>query len=305
VTGAGSGTVAVALEDSFRELPGVPSWFSPGEAVELTDATLDRQLIDNPQANDARGDGQVEGNIRGSFSLSWTYAGTNWHDWAFPTDTPYELAANGLVSTATIYIRSDLPDGTAKERFLAGAAIESLSINYTEGDTVTVEASGFYFDEPEVGGTHGDAPDDGEIQSPEKADIVTAAGFDFEVAGASIDNLQSVTVSVGGMAAERSQQSQYPTDVVVGDYDQTATVSAIISDNDLEARVYGSDVEVEPVSVVEETTASATLTSRDGATDTYNLTRVQPETTNWEGLTSNEEQTQNPTDLRFVNLEVA
>lgn len=305
MTGAGSSQVAIAIEDSFRTLPGVPTWFKPGEGVEVTDATLDRQLIQNPQSNDARGDGQVEGNIRGSFSMSWTYAGTNWHDWAFPADTPYELAENGLVPTATIYLRSDLPDGTSEERFLSGAAIESLSFNYTEGETVTVEASGFYFDEPEVGGTHGSAPSDGSIQSPAKTDIVTAAGFDFEVAGASIDNLQSASITVSAMASERAQQSQYPTDVVVGNYDQSASVTAILSDNTLRERTYGSDTAVEPVSVVDETTANFTATSRDGNTDTYNLTRVQPSTTSWEALTSNDEQTVNPTELTFVNMQVA
>jgi len=306
MTGAGSATVAVSLEDSFRTLPDVPTWFSPGEGVEVTDATLDRQLIDNPQSNDARGDGQVEGNVRGSFTLSFTYAGTNWHEWAFPATGPVELAPNGLVNTATIYLGADLPGNeTDQDRFLSGAAVESMTITYTEGETITVELSGFYFDEPEVGSDYGDAPSDGEINSPEKADIVTGAGFDLQVAGASIDRLQNVSVSVGGMASERPQQDQYPTDIVVGNLEQTLSVTAILSDNTLRERTYGSDTAVEPVSQVDETTASATLTARDGTTTTYDLTRVQPSTTSWESFTSNDEQTTNPTDLTFVNMEVA
>jgi hypothetical protein len=306
MTGAGSATVAVALEDSFRTLPGVPTWFSPGEGVEVTDATLDRQLIDNPQSNDARGDGQVEGNVRGSFTLSFTYAGTNWHEWVFPATGPVELAPNGLVNTATIYLGADLPGNeTDQARFLSGAAVESMTITYTEGETVTVELSGFYFDEPEVGSDYGDAPTDAEIDRPPKADIVTAAGFDLQVDGASIDRLQSVSVTVAGMAAERAQQSQYPDDVVVGNLDQSLSVTAILSDNTLRQRTYGSDTAVEPVSEVEETTATVTLDARDGTTDTYNLTRVQPATTSWESFTSQDEQTTNPTDLTFVNMEVA
>jgi len=306
VTGAGSGQFAFAIEDSFRTLPGVPSWLKPGEGVDVTDATLDRQLIDNPQSNDARGDGSVEGNVRGTWAVTFDYAGTNWHQWAFPASGPVELAPNGLVPTATIYLGANLPGNeTDQDRFLAGAAVESMSLTYTEGDTLSVELSGFYFDEPEVGGTHGDAPTDAEIQGPSKSDIVTAAGFDLQVAGASIDNLQSVTLSVSGMASERSQQSQYPSDVVVGNLDQNLSVTAILSDNTLRERTYGSDTAAEPVSQVDETTASATATARDGTTDTYNLTRVQPSTTSWESLTSSEEQTTNPTELTFVNMEVA
>jgi len=306
MTGAGSGQFAFAIEDSFRTLPGVPSWLKPGEGVDVTDATLDRQLIDNPQSNDARGDGSVEGNIRGTWAVTFDYAGTNWHQWAFPATDPVELAPNGLVSTATIYLGANLPGNEEdQDRFLAGAAVESMSLTYTEGDTLSVELSGFYFDEPEVGGTHGDAPTDAEIQGPSKSDIVTGAGFDLQVAGASIDNLQSVTLSVSGMASERSQQSQYPSDVVVGNLDQSLSVTAILSDNTLRERTYGSDTAAEPVSQVDETTASATATARDGTTDTYNLTRVQPSTTSWESLTSAEEQTTNPTELTFVNLEVA
>ena len=306
MTGAGSGQFAFAIEDSFRTLPGVPSWLKPGEGVDVTDATLDRQLIDNPQSNDARGDGSVEGNVRGTWAVTFDYAGTNWHQWAFPASGPVELAPNGLVPTATIYLGANLPGNeTDQDRFLAGAAVESMSLTYTEGDTLSVELSGFYFDEPEVGGTHGDAPTDAEIQGPSKSDIVTAAGFDLQVAGASIDNLQSVTLSVSGMASERSQQSQYPSDVVVGNLDQNLSVTAILSDNTLRERTYGSDTAAEPVSQVDETTASATATARDGTTDTYNLTRVQPSTTSWESLTSSEEQTTNPTELTFVNMEVA
>lgn len=304
--GAGSGQVAFAIEDSFRTLPDIPTWLKPGEAVEVGDATLDRQLSENPQSNDARGDGQIEGNIRGSFSLSFTYAGTNWHDWAFPSTGPYELAPNGLVPTATIYLGARLPGNNAdQDRFLAGAAVESLSVNYTEGEELSVELSGFYFDEPEVGGTHGSAPSDSEISAPGKADIVHGNGFDFSVAGASIDNLQSASISVSGMAAELTQQSEYPSNVEVGNYDKSASVTAILTDNTLRERTYGSDTAVEPVSTVEETTASFTAESRSGTTDTYNLTRVQPSTTNWQAVTSADEQTTNPTDLTFVNLEVA
>jgi len=306
MTGAGSGQFAFAIEDSFRTLPGVPSWLKPGEGVDVTDATLDRQLIDNPQSNDARGDGSVEGNIRGTWAVTFDYAGTNWHQWAFPATDPVELAPNGLVPTATIYLGANLPGNeTDQDRFLAGAAVESMSITYTEGDTLSVELSGFYFDEPEVGGSHGSAPTDAEIQGPSKSDIVTGAGFDLEVAGAEIDNLQSVTLSVSGMASERSQQSQYPSDVVVGNLDQSLSVTAILSDNTLRERTYGSDTAVDPISEVQETTATVSAISRDGTADTYNLTRVQPSTTSWESLTSAEEQTTNPTELTFVNLEVA
>lgn len=309
MTGAGSGQVAIAVEDSFQTLPGVPTWFQPGEALEASDATLDRQLIDNPQADDPRGDAAVAGNIRGSFSLSFTYAGTDWHELVFPeTDgsgNPVSLAPGGGVTapTATIYLRTKAPEGT-QERFLSGAAVESFTLNYQEGDVVTVDLSFVYFDEPEVGGTHGSAPADGSINSPAKDEIVTGAGFDLEVgSGGSVSNLQSATVELGGMASERSQQAQQPTDVVVGDYDQTGNITAIISDNTLRQRTYGSSTAVEPLSDVNETTVTVTCEAKNGTTETYDLTRVQPDTTNWQNVAAGE-QTTNPTSIQFHDMTV-
>lgn len=304
MTGAGSGEFAVAIEDSFRTLPDVPTWFELGEDQSVGDATLDRQLINVEQANDPRGNASVEGNLLGTFSVSFTYAGTNWHDLVFPASGPLGLAQEGAFApTATIYLASDQPDGTTEERFLAGAAVTSMTITYTEGDVVTVDLTFSYYDEPEVGGTHGSAPDPANIQRTSKPEIVTANGFDLDVAGGQVSKLQEVTIDVGGMATARTQQSQKPADVVVGNYEQTGTINAILT-NDLTERTYGSSTAVEPLDEVEETTATVTCEARNGNVDTYNLTRVQPATTSWASALSNDEQTSNPTDIRFVDLTV-
>lgn len=303
---AGSGQLAIALEsDGFFNLPDIPTWFQPGEGLEVGDATLDRQMSDNPQHDDPRGDGQIAGNLNGTFSVSFTYAGTNWHDLVFPATSPVGLATDGgLAPTATIYLRSELDDGTTQERFLAGAAVESFTLNYTEGEVVTVDLTFRYFDEPEVGGTHGSAPADGDIQTPAKTDIVHGNAFDVQFSGASVANLQSASFEVGSMISPKPQQDDVPTDVSVGDYDQTGSITAILSDNGLREATYGSDTAVEPLSTVDETTATITAEARDGTTDTYNLTRVQPTDTNWQNVLSGE-QTTNPTSISFVDMTVA
>jgi len=305
VTGAGSGEFAVALEDSFQTLPDVPTWFELGEDQTVGDATLDRQLIGVDQANDPRGNASVEGNRIGTFSVSFTYAGTNWHDLVFPATGPLSLAQSGAFApTATIYLASEQPDGTTEERFLAGAHVTSFTLTYTEGDVVTVDLTFQYYDEPEVGGTYGDAPDAASIQRTDKPQIVTANGFDLDVAGGNVERLQEVTIELGNMSTPRTQQSQEPADVVVGNYDQTGSITAVLT-NDLRERTYGSATAVEPLDEVEETTATVTCEARNGDTDEYNLTRVQPATTSWANALSNDEQTTNPTDIRYVDLTVS
>jgi hypothetical protein len=305
VTGAGSGEFAVAVEDSFQTLPDVPTWKELGESQTAGDATLDRQLIGVDQANDPRGNASVEGNRVGTFSLSFTYAGTNWHDLVFPASSPVGLAQSGAFApTATIYLSADLPGNTTdEERFLSGAHVTSFSLTYTEGDVVTVDLTFQYYDEPEVGGTYADAPDPGSIERVDKPQIVTANGFDLDVAGAQVERLQEVTIEVGNMSVPRNQQSQEPADVVVGAYDQTGSITAILSNN-LRELTYGSSTAVEPVDQVDETTATVTCEARNGDTDEYNVTRVQPATTSWANALSSDEQTTNPTDIRFVDITV-
>ena len=302
MTGAGSGEFAISLEDSFRTLPDIPTWFQPGEDNSVGDATLDRQLINVEQSNDPRGNANVEGNRIGTFSVSFTYAGTDWHPLVFPATSPVGLAqAGAFAPTATIYLGAELPGGTTDERFLAGAHVTSFTLTYTEGGVVEVELTFTYHDEPEVGGTHADAPSS--INTPDKADIVTANGFDLDVAGGQVERLQEVTVSVGNMSTERTQQSQVAADAVIGNYDQTGSISAILS-NDLTERTYGSSTAVEPLDQVDETTATVTCEARNGNIDEYNLTRVQPATTSWASVLSNDDQTTNPTDIRFVDMTV-
>lgn len=301
MTGAGSGTVAIAMEDSFLTLPDVPTWFQPGEDHTAGDATLDRQLIEIEESSDARGNGSVEGNRLGTFNLSFTYAGTNWHQLVFGASSPVGLQTTGIFPTATIYLASEQPDGTVEERFLAGAHVTSATLSYTEGDVVTVDLSFQYYDEPEVGGTHGSAP--GSIDSPDKPQIVTANGFDLTVGGGTVERLQEVTVDLGNLSTQRDQQSQIPDDIVAGNYDTTGSISAILT-NDLTERAYGSATAVEPLDEVEETTATITCEARDGTVTEYNLTRVQPATSGWASALSNDEQTTNPTDIRFVDMTV-
>jgi len=142
------------------------------------------------------------------------------------------------------------------------------------------------------------------VNTPGKPDIVTANGFDLDVAGAQVERLQEVTISVGNMSTERTQQSQVAADAVIGNYDQTGSISAVLS-NDLTERTYGSSTAVEPLDEVEETTATVTCEARNGNVDEYNLTRVQPATTSWASVLSNDDQTTNPTDIRFVDMTVA
>lgn len=305
MTSAGSATVAAAVEsDGFLSLPDIPTWFQPGENVDVATASLENALERARQPDDPRPDGSREGNKEGALDLTYALTDTNFHDLVFPASTPVGIARSAArAPTATYYLAAELLDGT-QDRFLAGGATESLSITYEQGQDVTVNQTVIYADEPEVGGTHGSAPASGDIQQPSKSDIVRWHGADLQIDGVSVEELQSFSIDISGMARFRRGQSRTATAAVVGAYEPSLSVQATLRDGTQKEYAYGSATAVEPEDTIAERPATATFANPAGNLVSYNLTRLQPTTFNWSDLTAPDTDITDPTDYHFVDLSV-
>lgn len=304
MTGAGSARVAFAAEDTFRTLADAPTWIQPGENVSVGSASLENALQRARQPDDPRPNGSYAGNLEGAYNVSFAMTDTEFHDLIFPDGTG--LASSPMLApTATWFVESQLPDGSREQRFLAGAAVESVSISYNQGEAVTVDLTIIYADEPEVGGTHGSAPAGGDIVQPTKDDIATFSGVTLDIDGVAVEKLQSASLDISGMARFRRGQSRFAVDAVVGAYEPTLSVEAILSGEQNRTLAYGSSTATEPLDTIDESSGELSISNRDGVVTTYTLAGLQPNTFDYADLVSPDADVTDPTDFQVKDVTTA
>jgi hypothetical protein len=290
----------VSLEDSFATLPGTPTYFEPGKNIEIGSASLERALTRARQPDDPRPAGSREGNREVALSVTFTMTDANFHDLVF-ADAGTALASTAMLApTATWYLSSDTLSST-QERFIQGAAVESVTWNYTQGEDVTVELT--IIGGREYGGGDTNAPaTPGTITQPTKDDIVTWAGTDFAIDAADVSKLQSLSLSITGMARFRRGQQQEPVDAVVGAYEPSLTVDAILEDGTRRELAYGSSGATAPQDTVEESPATLDFANPAGNVASYDLSGIQPTSYSWNSLVATDSDITDPVDFHVRDV---
>lgn len=302
MTGAGAAEVAFTTETDFREISDTPTWIQPGEDISVGSASLENALQRARQPDDPRPDGSYEGNLEGAYNISFSMTDTEFHDLVF-ADAGTALASSAMFApTATWYLGADVLDNT-QERFLSGAAVESASIAYDQGGPVTVDLTIIYADEPEVGGTHGSAPST--IQQPTKDDIARWHGVSLDIDGVAVEDLQSASLELSGLARFRRGQSRFASDAVVGAYEPSLTVQAILADDTQRSLAYGSSTATQPLDTIDETPATLTIDNPAGTLATYNLAGIQPVSFDFSDLVSPDTDITDPTNYHVKDVTVS
>lgn len=298
MTGAGSAQVCYAVEDSYNSLPGSPTWKQPGLDIEVGTASWENALMRARHPDSPLPQGSRKGNQEGAYNITFSQdKDQDIHELIFPKSSNTQLASGAdTVPSATWYLSADAIDQT-EERFLAGASVESVTWNYNQGQKNTIDLTVIYGYEPEVGGSHGNAP--AAISQPAKDDIVMWSDTDFQISGASVTKLQTLSLTISGLSRFRRGQQQGPVDAVVGAYEPTMTVEAILSDNTQQQLAYGSSTAVEPLSTIDETDCTLIF---DPASN-LNVLGVQPNSFDWAQLVS-EEDVMDPTEYHVKNVSV-
>lgn len=304
MTGAGTGTCYFADEDSFKTLPGTPTWYEPGEDITIDDLTLQRNLNRKRKPDDPRPQGSRAGNREVSFSLSWSLTDTNWHNMALAGGGT-GLATEGMLApTASWYVSSNTLS-QVEEGFIQGGAVESWNLDYNQGEDVTVSAN-------IIGATWIDAADasapavPSSPVRPSKDDIVTFAGADFNLNGSQLSTkLQSFSFEVSNAARFRRGQQQEPVDAVVGAYEPTFSVTAALEDSTQRELAYGTSGATAPQDTVDSSSGEITLENPSGNLVTYNLANLQPTDYGWESLLSADDDTTDPTTYHATDITVA
>jgi len=303
MSGAGSATVAYALEQSYNgalvdsDTDGTPEWYQPGIDVTVGDLTVEQALERRRQPDDPTPAGSREGNWEGALSVSYTLTDDNWHDLVFAdggTALPHSPMA---APSATWYFEVELPDGSTEPRTPTGAVVQEATINYEQGSDVTVELTILFGDEP----NDVTAPADADIQQPAESDAFSRHGTTFDVDGMSQTALlQSATLSLSGLARFRRGADRKPHDAVTGPIEPSLSSDAIFTERDqLAMAVDNADDAVGKVP------ATLEFSNGQGTTIGYNLTGVQPASYGWSNLIAPDSDLAEPIDYHVADVEVA
>lgn len=304
MTLAGSGEIAYTHETSFTTVAGTPTWYRPGEDITLDDFTLTRNLSRSRSPDDPRPKGSRAGNREVSMSLSFSLTDTNWHDMVFANGGASLAQTGSLAPTATWYVKSKTLPGT-EERFVQGGAVESVSINYSQGEDVTIDLS--IIGAQEIGAGDGSSPSvPSSIVTQSKDDIVTFAGADFNLNGSQLSaELQSFSFDISNMAQFNRGQQQTPTSVEVGPYEPSFNVEAILNGSTQRELAYGTSGATQPQDTVDSSSGEITLANPSGNLVSYNLSDLQPTNYQWASVISADTNTTDPTEYHATDIAVA
>lgn len=289
MTGAGSAQVAYAVEDSYGTLPGTPTWIQPFVDLEVGSASLERGLTRGRQPDDPLPQHSNEGNLEGALNVSGTMTDSNFHELVF-ADSGTDFASTAMLApTATWYLSSNVIGGT-QERFPQGAAVESFSINYQQGEQVTVDLSMIY-----GAGESESLTTPSDITKPDVSDSVPWHGVSLDIDSVTVEKLQSFTLEVSNMARLRRGANQEAEDAVVGPYEPSLTVQATLTDGTNKNLAYGGSSATETVNEITESEGSVTINNATGNVASYYLNGLQPTTYDWSDLVNPDTDITDPT----------
>jgi hypothetical protein len=297
VTGAGSATVAYALENSYGELPTDPSWIQPGLDVAVSDLSVDQALERSRQPDDPTPLTSRARNWEGALGLSWTLTDANFHDLILADGGTALPNSPSRAPSATWYLAIELPDGSTESRTPTGAIVTDASINYEQGNDITVELTLLYGDEPDTV----TAPTDADIQQPSEGDAYSWHGASFTVDTLNQPLMQSATLSLSGLARFRRGQDRHPYDAVVDAIEPGFSTDAVFTERDQLALAV-DDVNSGTYEQVGAVSGEFAFENGQGDTITYTLSGLQPTSYEWSDLVAPDADLSEPIEYHVADV---
>jgi hypothetical protein len=305
MTGAGSATVAFALEDSYGSLPTDSNgnqdatWIQPGIDVTVGDLTVEQALERSRHPNDPTPAGSREGPWEGAMSVSWSLTDANWHDLVFAdngTALPHEPMR---APSATWYHAVTLPDGSTEPRTPTGAIVNDATITYEQGSDIQVELTILFGDEPSDVTT----PAEADIQQPSDDDVYSWHSASFQVDGLNQPLMSSASLSLSGLARFRRGQDRHPYDAVADAIEPGFSTDAVFTERDQLALAVDDTAGTSgPVGKVP---ATFGLENGQGDTIDYTLTDCQPTSYGWSDLAAADADLSEPIDYHVADVEAS
>jgi hypothetical protein len=288
MTGAGSGSLAFVVEDSFNTLPGSPQYYEFGRNVTISELELTNALQRTRAVGEVESVESIAQRLEGAFAVE-AVVSNDVHD------EVHNLIFNdggtgfapGAAPSGRVYAGLDYLSGTAERELQACIPLE-YSVTYEEDSLVRYSLSMAYADEA--------------LNTSITPSSVTAvsegSSVPYHGAGLTIDSnaqgeyLQSATLSISGISRFRRGAQRAPVDAVMGPCETTFDTSVIITGTDELELAYGSASATAPQDLVGGVPASLDLATAGGTpVTTYNLSDATPESHAWSDLVAAETNT--------------
>lgn len=295
MTGAGSATVAYTPEDEFGDGPGAdPTWRQPFIDVTVGSISVEQALERSRQPDDPTPAGSRPGNWEGALDVSGVLCNDHWHELVF-ADGGTALPNSAMEApSAAWYLDVTLPDGSAEPRTPTGAIVPSATINYEQGQDITVDLTILYGFEPD------DVAEPETIEQPSDEDAYQWHGASFEVDGMNQSLMQSASLSLDGLARFRRGQSRHPHSAVVDAIEPSFSTDATFTERDQLTLAVDDTADDD---LIDKVPATFALENGQGETIEYELKECQPASYDWSELVG-EDDLSEPIDYHVAGVEV-
>lgn len=297
MTGAGSATVAWAPEDEYGEAadPEEDTWRQPGVDVEVGDASLENALERTRHPDDPTPARSREGQFEGALDISFSMTDDHWHELVFADDGEALPTGSMAAPSSTWYLGADLVDGS-EPRTPTGATVVDASINYNQGEDVTIELSLLFGDEPD------DIGEPATIEQPSASEVFTWHGVGLDIDNLGQELMQTATLSLSNLARFRRGQSRHPFDAVVDAIEPSFSSDAILTERDQLELAYGGTT---PSDTVDDVDGTFSLENGEAEMVEYVMKGMQPTSYSWNDLVNADEDLTESIEYHVAMVEVA
>ncbi len=307
MTGAGSATPLVfGHEDSFMgslvdsDDDGTPDLFGFGRKHSITELDLDNDLEDLSEGDSVWDVESVKQNAEGAVSVEAVVSSDVHNEVEKIVFNDGGTAMKpGLASSARVFVGVNYATGTS-ERTLYGCIPLSYDINYDQGSMVTYTLSMAYADEEPDS-----SPDLSTATRASDDSGVPYHGFTLDIDGTSVEDEQSVTLSISDIARFQRGSDPKPLRAVIASPSATLDATATYTGPSRLDIARGSSTGTLPDNV-DSVSGTIELADAAGTISTYNLSGMSPANYSWNEVVSKEDTTDqiqvNITDEQAVTV---
>lgn len=295
MTGGGAASLSFVKADGFLSIPGTPTHYLPGRNPTVQDLSLDNQLQRLRTPDNAEAVDSLAGNLDGAFAVNFAMSHdvqSDVHDVVF-NDAGAGFTP-GQAALSRWYVGTDyLASGSTAtvERELRGCIPLEWSVSYQQGtNTIQQQLRMGYADEQK-----NTSITPSTITGPTDGNDVPFHGADLSVDAATVNKLQSATLSISNISRFQRGASRTALDAVLAAPQVSLEAAAIYGGDEYLELAYGSSGSTSTQDSISNVTGSLTFEVAGNTAADYTLSKVKPNSYEWSDLIDAETDLTDPT----------
>lgn len=284
MTGGGSSTVAFVKADGFLDIPGDPTYYLPGRNPVVNNLSLQNTLARLRTPDTAEAVDSLAGQLEGAFGISYAMSADRHGD---VRDIVFNGGGAGFTTGRTAlsrwYLGVEYLDADATstvERVLKGTIPLEYQLSYEAQTNIIQESLTMGYADEERNTTI--TPSD--IQGTADGQDVPFHGADLTVDSATVQKLQSATLSISNISRFHRANSRTAVDAVLAAPETTLDAAAIYNTNNTLELAYGSSGASSPQNTIDSVSGALSFDVEGTTVAEYTLPKLTPESYEWADL---------------------